>query len=87
MVVFPPPLVNTPLEMSTNSGIVDYSASEASTINNQVQPPDLLYLNSILHYCPLFSPLTGSPISLSTNIALFTLLEATIIVHARCNRC
>jgi hypothetical protein len=72
--------------MSTNSGIVDYSVSEASTINNHVQPPDLLYVNFILHYCPSFSPLTGSTILLSTNIALFTLLEATIIMHARCNR-
>jgi hypothetical protein len=67
-------------------GIEDYLVPDASTINNQVEPLDLLYLNFHLHCCLPCSPLISSKILLTTNIAVFTLLKANIIVHAICNR-
>jgi hypothetical protein len=72
---------NTPLEMSTNSNSEDMLHQLAIRCN-----PGFVISEFYFALLQAFSPLIGSKISLSTNIAVFILLEATIIVHATRNR-
>jgi hypothetical protein len=75
------PAKNTPLEMSTNSDSEDMLHQLTIRCN-----PRFVISEFYFALLQAFSPLIGSKISLSTNIAVFILLKATIIVHATCNR-